>query len=167
MWPETAAIRAAAPVPRAEAAARLVGGLRRGAPRGRALQPHSVMVELPGGTWLAACILPQFVGTVVVKGGLAASINYAPARHGLFLREEESASIVSRWTALMHHGLYGTDPELTHVATALRMHKHSNPSLGILAAYAYERAGLIEEVDDIAWWFAHRRQPIPFDVAIT
>ncbi len=56
--------------------------------------------------------------------------------------------------------------ELKQSAEQFREYKHRNPSLGILAAYAYERAGIIDQIDDIADWFAEVGQPIPFDVAM-
>jgi hypothetical protein len=136
--------------------------------RGRTGKSQSVLVKLEGGSWIATCLLPQFVGTVVVKEGLAASINYAPARGGQYQRElfEGIAPVLNRWTALMQQGRYGDMHEAVHVASVLREEKHSNPSLGILAAYAYERAGVIDEIDDIAWWFANKGQPIPFDIGM-
>jgi hypothetical protein len=136
--------------------------------RGKTRKSQSVLVKLEGGSWIATCLLPQFVGTVVVKEGLAASINYAPARGGQYRWEsfEEIAPLLNRWTALMHQGRYADTDEIAHVASTLRKEKHSNPSLGIFAAYAYERAGVIDEIDDIAWWFALASQPIPFDIAM-
>jgi hypothetical protein len=35
-----------------------------------------------------------------------------------------------------------------------------------MAAYAYERAGDLEEIDSIAAYFARESQPIPLDVAM-
>ena len=136
--------------------------------RGRGDRPQSVLVELDGGNWLATSILPQFIGTILVKDGLAATLNYAPARSGSYPRAsfDEIAQLLNRWTALMHQGQYGDAADFTNAAESLRKYRHSNPSLGILAAYAFERAGAIDQIDDIAWRFAEKGQPIPFDVAM-
>jgi hypothetical protein len=38
--------------------------------------------------------------------------------------------------------------------------------MGILAAYAYERIGALDEISSIAGYFAANGQPVPFDVAL-
>lgn len=136
--------------------------------RGFGDKPQTIMIELDGGNWIGACIIPQFVGTVVVKDGAAASVNYAPARGGAFPREsfEQIAPVVNRWMALMHQGRFGNYEDLKNAASILRQYKHQNPSLGVLAAYAYERAGDIPEIDSIIDYFLEAGQPVPFDVAM-
>lgn len=136
--------------------------------RGESKRPHSVLIELEGGRWLATCILPEFVGTIVVKDGLAASLTYAPDLGSRIPRFafEHVAPTLNRWTALMHQGRYDNAQEFADVAEVLRQGKHANPTLGILAAYAYERTGDIAQIDDIANWFSRMHQPIPFDVAV-
>ncbi len=136
--------------------------------RGHGGEPQPVAIELDNGNWIGSCILPHFVGTIVVHGHVAASVNYAPSRNGPFPRESfrEIAPLLNRWTALMQQGRYGDYAELDRAANGLRQYKHSNPSLGILAAYAYERAANLEQIDDIARWFVEMGQPVPFDVAL-
>jgi hypothetical protein len=138
-----------------------VRGHRRG-------QPQTTLIKLENGNWIAACILPDFVGTIVVKDGVAVSVRYRPDLHGRFHSEafKHVAGLVNRWTALMQQGRFGNYGELETAAESLRQYKHSDPSLGVLAAYAYERAGNLAQIDDIAWWFAQEDQPIPFDVAL-
>lgn len=138
--------------------------------RGQGYSPQPVLIELKDGNWIATCMFPEFVGTILVKNDLAASLNFAPALGGKYHRERSSfaelAPTINRLTALMHQGRYDSPAELTRAARSLRRYKHGNPSLGILAAYAYERAGLIVQVDDIARWFVQKLQPVPFDVAL-
>jgi hypothetical protein len=136
--------------------------------RGDGENPSSVLIELKSGTWIATCMLPEFVGTILIKEGLAASLNFLPARDGRYRQESfrRVAPTVNRLTALMHQGRYGDPAVLTKAAESIRRYKHSNPSLGILAAYAYERAGVIDEIDDMAVWFAREEQPVPYDVAM-
>jgi hypothetical protein len=136
--------------------------------RGHGGGPQTVMIELENKNWISACIIPEFVGTVVVVDGVAASVNYLPAGHFPFGREvfDEIAPIVNRWMALMNQGRVGSYAELKQAAEKLRQHKHYNPSLGILAAYAYERAGDIPEIDSIVEYFFGMGQFIPFDIAV-
>ena len=131
-------------------------------------KPLSILIELDNGNRIAGCILPQFVGTIVVKDGLAASVNYAPARYSNFPRKsfEHIAPMLNRWTALMHQGRFGDYKELEQVADQVRKYKHLNPTLGIIAAYAYERTGNLHEIDRVAGHFAQAHQPVPFDVAL-
>jgi Caspase domain len=131
-------------------------------------KPLPILIKVERGNWIGACTLPNFVGTIVVKDGLAASVNYAPARYGPYQRQsfEEVAPLLARWTALMHQGRFGDLDELKKLGDQLRQYKHVNPSLGILAAYAYERAGDLKAIDSVATYFAQAEQPIPFDVAL-
>jgi hypothetical protein len=138
--------------------------------RGHGGGPHSVAIELENDRWVAACILPDLVATIVVEGGVSASLNYAPARGGLYDSERDLsmaiAPAINRFTALLSQGRYVAPDELTNLAETLRVSKHSNPALGVLASYAYERAGDPIEIEDVAWWFAFKGQPVPFDVAM-
>jgi Caspase domain len=131
-------------------------------------KPLSILIELDNGNWIAGCILPEFVGTIVIKDGLAASVNYAPARDSRFPRAsfEHIAPMLNRWTALMHQGRFGDYQELTQTAGQLRKYNYLNPTLGIIAAYAYERTGNLHEIDSVAGYFAEAQQPVPFDVAL-
>ena len=136
--------------------------------RGHGEKPLSILIELHNGNWIAGCILPEFVGTIVVKDSLAASVNYAPARDGRFPYESfgNIAPMLNRWTALMHQGRFGDYKELEQIADQFHKYRHINPSLGIIAAYAYERRGDLSEIDKVASYFAQARQPVPFDVAL-
>lgn len=136
--------------------------------RGHANAPQAALVRLEGDRWLATAIIPGFVGTIVVHKEVAASLTYTPAGSGRFIDDApyaELTPLVHRWTALMQQGRSFKPDEFRKAADTLRRYKHSNPSLGVLAAYAYERAGDISEIDDIASHFASRGQAIPFDVA--
>jgi hypothetical protein len=68
--------------------------------------------------------------------------------------------------ALMHQGRFGDLNDLKKLGDQLRQYKHVNPSLGILAAYAYERAGDLKAIDSVTTYFAQAGQPVPFDVAL-
>jgi hypothetical protein len=133
--------------------------------RGFGGRPQSILIELANGNWIATAIFPGFVGTILVSDGRAASMNYVPIP-GYGERTPNIDPLVHRWNALMALGRTADYKELERSAEELRPYKHSNPSLGVLAAYAYERAGIIDQINDIAEWFVRFGQPIPFDVAM-
>ncbi len=130
--------------------------------RGKA---RSIALCTRQGMWISATPLPKFVGTLVVGKHGVESLNYAPPRQS-FERElnERSDRILARWNAILS---IGRDPDpraLQAFADEARMMKHMNPALGILAAYAYERVGQINQVASIAWYFATRNGFVPFDI---
>jgi len=130
--------------------------------------PRSIAIRLQGGNWFAGALLPGFVGAVLVKDGAAGSLSYRPAKFGPYDQgiDEKYGAEVTRWTALMIQGRYASRKELAASAEALRLYKSVNPSMGILAAYAYERIGALDEISSIAGYFAANGQPVPFDVAL-
>jgi hypothetical protein len=136
--------------------------------RGYGGRPQTVMIQLENRNWIGVCIIPDFVATIVIVDGVTASVNYAPARNESYVRGafDEIAPVVNRWMALMNQGRVGSYEELKQAAERLRQYKHYNPSLGILAAYAYERAGDIPEIDSIVDYFFGMGQFIPFDIAV-
>jgi hypothetical protein len=129
-------------------------------------KPIPILIESNDGNWIGSCILPGFEGYVVVENGLSASLNYVPVEEELDEEiYDEVVQVVSRWTALMQQGRVGDYDELKHF-------EKFSPSLGIIAAYAYDRVGNLEAIDDIAIADyvaesrALRSQPITFDVAL-
>lgn len=54
----------------------------------------------------------------------------------------------------------------SEVAGLLRRYKHRNPTLGILAAYAYDRAGRYDEIVEMIGYFAAEGQPVPYDLVM-
>lgn len=128
--------------------------------------PQSVALELNGGRWVPATILPGFVASLVVGSDGVESVNYAPAR-GAGSRDESLPveHEVARWNALLSTGRSTAAPELTRFADQLRITKHINPAFGILAAYAYDRAGRLADIESVADYFARENGFVPFDVA--
>ena len=130
--------------------------------------PRSIAIRLKSGNWIDSSILPGFIGAILIKDGAASSLSYAPAADGRFGSgvDKSYGAEIGRWTALMHQGRYASRDDLRRSALVLRRYKHSNPSLGILAAYAYERTGDTDDIDRIAGYFVDYDQPVPFDVAM-
>ncbi len=52
------------------------------------------------------------------------------------------------------------------LAAYLRDQKHTDPTLGALAAYAYARAGAVEEIRRLCYFYAKYSQPVPFDAVL-
>jgi hypothetical protein len=127
---------------------------------------QSVAVQLDDGHWAPAVILPGFVGTLVVTATGLQSLNYAPMRsdpaRGLSQPVEDQ---VAHWNALL--GLHRGVPvgAMSDFADNVRQTKHVNPAYGILAAYAYDRAGRLDDVERVAGFFARENHFVPFDVA--
>lgn len=126
-------------------------------------RPLSILIELKDGNWIGSCTLPGFVGTVLAESGRVASVNYAPApgsaEQWIYA---ETVPVLSRWTAFSQQGRVGDYAEL-------RKFDKINPSLGIIAAYAYERIGDLTAINDIAdRMVGHPNMPhaVPFDVAL-
>lgn len=56
--------------------------------------------------------------------------------------------------------------QVDEVATLLRRSKHGNPALGAICSYLYDYVGDLESIRRMAWFYAERAQPIPYDVAM-
>ncbi len=56
--------------------------------------------------------------------------------------------------------------QVDEVATLLRRSKHGNPALGAICSYLYDYVGDLESIRRMAWFYAERSQPIPYDVAM-
>jgi hypothetical protein len=137
---------------------------------------QSIALRTEDGSWLAAQILPKFIATLVVGrrrgdsldhgGREVESLNYAPPRSMPVERDRNLSSerMVAEWNALLNLDRRASPKALVGFAEAAREMKHINPAFGILAAYAYERAGEIEEMVSIGWHFAARNHFVPYDV---
>ena len=127
--------------------------------------PQSIALRTANELWIPATLLPYFNGTLVIGDGGVESLNYAPPRDS-FERElsHRSEETVARWNALLSVGRAVQTAELTDFGDEARGFKHVNPAFGILAAYAYEHAGRIDEVASVAWYFLNRNGFVPFDV---
>lgn len=142
--------------------------------------PASIAIELWDGSWLCAVAIPQLVVSISVgrRDRLgspipqlapvvgATSVIYRPLLGWLPEHERSSAAgaaedIISRLRA----GALTGDEALS-VATRIRGNKHTDPMLGVVAAYLYDAAGDRDNIRRIAWFYAMKREPIPFDVAL-
>ncbi|HEX8625901.1 MAG TPA: caspase family protein [Allosphingosinicella sp.] len=130
---------------------------------------QSLAVQLDRQAWIGATSLPGFVATIATLDSRPVSLHYVPARHSPDHHEYKargSEDVAAEWLALVSAQTEVSKERLHEFGKRLRQGKHANPTLGILAAYAYDRAGAQEEIDSIAWYFATRNHFVPFDVAL-
>ncbi|MET0252035.1 MAG: caspase family protein [Novosphingobium sp.] len=137
---------------------------------------QSLAVRFHDGRCAGLVSLPDFIATVVVGERGVTSVNYAVSRNSPLISltdpdEDRYTEAVARWSAMESAGIPVAGDELRAFARKVRMGKHANPTLGILAAYAYDRSGggagggEFDSVDSIARFFAGVNGFVPFDVA--
>lgn len=115
----------------------------------------SVMARLSDGTWVAAAAYRDFIGTFTVD---------ADGAESYILRQPSGGSSAELAVARASAGSTFGDPY--ELAARLRDYKHTDPVLGALAAYAYARAGAIEEIRRLVYFYAEHDQPAPFDAVL-
>ncbi|WP_165420814.1 caspase family protein [Rhizobium ruizarguesonis] len=122
---------------------------------------RTVALGFMGSHLMLLPIFPGFVATIVTDHAGLTSLSYAPTDRWSNPKVQD---VISEWNALLtiERGLNRLT--LREFADRMRKFKHDNPALGVLAAYAYERAGLIDELVDVAWYLANENQFIPYDV---
>jgi hypothetical protein len=131
--------------------------------------PEPLAIELADGRWIGTANLQGFVGTHLVDDKSVLGLNYAPSGGGDGWDAPVDAA--ARWMALIASGERADQAELTQFARYVRQGKHTNPSLGILAAYAYDLARIgsgdgEDSAQSVADWHASMDGFVPFDVAM-
>jgi Caspase domain len=153
---------------------------------------HVPLWEVSGGTALiqfadgggaALAILPGYVGTLLVNDGRIDALTYAPvsgsALYPAYNGQKDTIDV--RRTVAAAAASIGRLQDLSKsrgkaLASYLRVDKGLDPSLGVLAAYAYYLAGDQRQVESVHRWMAQTRvtpynereilSPVPFDVAL-
>ena len=141
-------------------------------------EPQPLAIELADGRWIGTAALPDFIGTILVDDRAVISLNYAMSKSSAKWQswmegaQQEGTDAAARWTALQNFGGTASSNELIAYARQVRMAKHANPTLGILAAYAFDRGragttnlGEFDSADSIAAYFASENGFVPYDVA--
>lgn len=120
----------------------------------------SVGVKLDNGHWMFGSVPSEMQLLFAAEPEGAAAV---------ILRQAGRGAVEYRQTAellgLLSAGAL-TVPDARDIAAALRFGKHEDPIRGVVAAYLYDRVGDIDSIRQLAWFFAQREQPIPFDIAL-
>lgn len=125
-------------------------------------KPRTIAIRLDGGNWFATVLLPDFVTLATVSDGAVIGLAH---RKEYQSPDKAHEKLLRDWTILMGESAAPAEVFLD-TAQRIRVGKHRNPSLGILAAYAYERAGDLRGIDSMIGYFAAEHQPIPYDLAL-
>jgi hypothetical protein len=118
-------------------------------------------VELPDGRRVYVCAIHNFVTTLLFD------TNSNPVLHYSSL-EFRSDGIRRDGLALLARANAGLLPAIKarSVAALLREGKHTDLTLGCVAAYLYDSIGDVENIRRIAYYYQFHGQPVPLDVAI-
>jgi len=126
--------------------------------------PSSLAVQLsPSDRWVCACVYPGMIGTWRVDKRGAASLVFRPGDGGS--DSDTVAQAAEEAISALHAGTIAGEAA-SDLATRIRLWKHNDPILGVIASYLYAQVGDFESVRRIAWFYCYYNQPIPFDVAL-
>lgn len=115
-----------------------------------------VLVQLADGSWAGAAVYTGFIGTLTVgRDGVDSFVLRA---------NNETGSSAELEIARAATGADFGDPY--EFAARLRDFKHADPVLGVLAAYAYARAGAVDEIRRLVYFYSEHQQPAPFDAVL-
>ena len=125
------------------------------------ITPHqqgaaSVLARLDTGDWIGGAAYAARIGTFTVTPQGAESY--------VFRRPYSDYS--DGETAVARAATGAPLGDLYKMAALLRDGKHDDPVLGALAAYAYSRAGSVDDVRRTVYYYARNNQPAPFDAIL-
>ncbi|MXN91685.1 hypothetical protein GR160_10650 [Flavobacterium sp. Sd200] len=131
-------------------------------------------LQTKDGTVYPLAVMPNYIGRVIFKDGILASVNYTPSQTSdRFLRYTELHYEIERRRALIalnsKNGAFRINHEtryLMETASYYRMLKEFDPTLGVYAAYAYMQAGAFNDVKSVFDFMAREPEPVLFDVAL-
>jgi len=115
-----------------------------------------VLVQLADGNWAGAAVYTGFIGTFTAGPDGVDSYVLRP--------NHERGSSAELEIARAATGADFGDPY--DLAARLRDFKHTDPVLGALAAYAYARAGAVDEIRRLVYFYSEHNQPAPFDAVL-
>lgn len=121
--------------------------------------PRLLMLEFADGLFAPIFDYPNLLCRVVRDNDGVAVISYRPT-DGPEPGSDEVASVAAR---LVTGKLSAA--ELDRLATELRHAKHANPMFGAIAAYCYDLTGDLDSIARMAFYYARRNQPVPYDIA--
>ncbi|WP_234936530.1 caspase family protein (plasmid) [Sinorhizobium medicae] len=130
----------------------------------------TVAIRFENGAGTVVAGLRDFVGHIVVEGGLVRNVSYDEGGNPPSDRIRELRATVAAAAELGIFRIQGYGEQRTRQAlelgNALRMGKFADPTLGLYAAYAYNEAALIDMVNSVAGLMRGDLNAILFDVAM-
>jgi hypothetical protein len=134
--------------------------------------PTALALGFENGSGFVLATMPGYVATVVVEDGRIVTINYTPKPDSPHFAEYRSVvwELEARRAAIAVDARDGTFSIASSgdiaFADYVRFLKRVDPTLGIYAAYAYARAGKVDEIVGIHAIMSAEPTPVPFDVAM-
>lgn len=109
-----------------------------------------------------------FVPVVVYSGLVTVAARDARGTNGWLLRESSNNHSSDTTVGILSRMQSGDLPpsEVDEVAAVLRQSKHGNPVIGAICSYLYDYAGDLDSIRRMAFFYANRGQPVPYDVAL-
>jgi hypothetical protein len=132
----------------------------------RGLAPGSAILALEEERYAAAVLFPDFIGSLSVGPAGVRSLSYAPSANSDYYEEEPDLLHTRALAeAAVRSGRFDVVIDSARpFAEKLRRHKHIDPVLGVLAAYAYHRAGDKQQIRNMIDYFLNAGQFVPFDL---
>jgi hypothetical protein len=126
------------------------------------------LIELSSGNWISVPHISQFSEACLIEDAVSVSqayiLNFTFQKS--ILAEYQAAGLIAEWTTAMHQGRVVKPIDLKNAHLDLKDIPYLNPTLGILAAYGFDRIGDVESVNQIASRLCLNNRPVPFDVAL-
>lgn len=120
--------------------------------------PLPLLVELRNGQWVGAAALPRFVLTFTMGAAGSEAVIF---RSMDIPQAPETEQVMAE---LRVRGL--ARDQAADVVARLRGAKHTDPMLGVIAAYLHDSMGDHANVVRTAYFFAERGEAVPFDIAL-
>jgi hypothetical protein len=118
-----------------------------------------ILVELADGSFTP--VVPYSQLYAVVEQSTAGDVLQAYGEYNTGKAFRDAVAAISDFTA----GRIGPD-RVDELAGQLRYGKHANPVLGGICAYLYRAVADFDSIRRMAYFYARRRQPVPFDIAL-
>lgn len=130
--------------------------------RGRPDRPTAALLEVAlaagGSGWAATALIPGYVTTVTMGGAGADHVAFIAVDGDM---ERDRYALAAAGAAARAGRLGFPDEDEPR-----RLLAEANPTMGVLAGYAFHRAGRAKELEQLVHRFLDREFPVPYDVAL-
>jgi hypothetical protein len=136
----------------------------------RGHEPGSVVLQFGDEQYAGLPILPGFIGAVNVGANGVRSLSYTPTTNSDLYAGEEAREFV-RVRALAEAAVRTGRIDLLRdqarpFASSVRLYKHVDPVLGVLAAYAYHQVRDLGAIESMIAAFRDVNRFVPFDLVM-